>query len=182
MDHGDHVRLLHNGIPGPGGLWADFGSGTGAFTLALADLIGPDGEIISIDQNRGALHQQEQAIRARFPAVTVHYRAADFTGPLDLPPLDGIVMANSLHFIRDKLPVLNLIKSYLAPGGRLILVEYDTDQGNRWVPYPLSYRQWEALAGRAGFLRTTAIATRASSFLGRFYAALSVLDNPGEID
>jgi ubiquinone/menaquinone biosynthesis C-methylase UbiE len=181
MNHGDHVRLLQNGVPGPGGKWADFGSGTGAFTLALADLIQPDGEIISIDRDRGALRQQEQAMRARFPAVSVQYRAADFTQPLDLPPLDGIVMANSLHFTRDKLPVLKLIKSYLAPGGRLIVVEYDTDQGNRWVPYPLSFPRWQALAGQAGFPHTTAIATRASSFLGRFYAALSVLDNPGEI-
>jgi ubiquinone/menaquinone biosynthesis C-methylase UbiE len=174
MNHGDHVRLLQNGIPGPGGQWADLGSGTGAFTLALADLIQPDGEIHSIDQDRGALRQQEQAMRARFPAVTVHYRAADFTQPLDLPPLNGIVMANSLHFIRDKLPVLKLIRDYLVPGGRLIVVEYDTDQGNRWVPFPLSFPKWAALAAQAGFLRTTQIATRKSSFLGRFYAALSL--------
>jgi ubiquinone/menaquinone biosynthesis C-methylase UbiE len=173
MNHSDHVRLLRDGIPGPGGQWADLGSGTGAFTLALADLIQPGGEITSIDQDRGALRQQEQAMRAQFPALAVHYRAADFTQPLDLPPLDGIVMANALHFVRDKLPVLRLIKGYLAPGGRLILVEYDTDRGNRWVPFPLSYPTWEALAAQAGFLRTTQIATRASSFLGRFYAALS---------
>ncbi len=179
MNHGDHVRLLQDGIPGsggsgPGGLWADFGSGAGAFTLALADLIQPDGEIYSIDQDRTALRQQEQAMRARFPAVTVHYRAADFTQPLDLPPLDGIVMANSLHFIRNKLPVVKLIRDYLAPGGRLILVEYDTDQGNRWVPYPLSFPIWQTLAAQAGFVRTTPIAARASSFLNQFYSALSL--------
>jgi SAM-dependent methyltransferase len=172
MNHGDHVRLLQHGISGK--TWADFGSGTGAFTLALADLIQPGGEIYSVDQNRAALRQQQQAMRARFPLVTVHYRVADFTRPLDLPPLDGIVMANALHFIRDKLPVLRLIKSYLVPGGRLILVEYDTDRGNRWVPYPLSFSTWEPLAARAGFARTTRLATQPSSFLGRFYSALSL--------
>ena len=30
-------------------------------------------------------------------------------------------------------------RDYLKPEGRLIVVEYDTDSGNRWVPYPLSY-------------------------------------------
>ena len=40
MNHDDHVALLRGGIDQPGGVWADVGSGTGAFTLALADLIG----------------------------------------------------------------------------------------------------------------------------------------------
>ena len=34
--------LLTNGIAERGGTWADLGSGAGAFTLALADLIGLD--------------------------------------------------------------------------------------------------------------------------------------------
>ncbi len=45
MNHDDHVALLRGGIAQPGGVWADFGSGTGAFTLALAELIGPTGVI-----------------------------------------------------------------------------------------------------------------------------------------
>jgi ubiquinone/menaquinone biosynthesis C-methylase UbiE len=49
MNHADHVALLRAGVPGPGGVWADLGSGAGAFTLALADLIGPTGQIYSVD-------------------------------------------------------------------------------------------------------------------------------------
>ena len=51
MEHSDHVNLLRRGIPQTGGVWADFGSGTGAFTLALAELIQPIGMIISIDRD-----------------------------------------------------------------------------------------------------------------------------------
>jgi SAM-dependent methyltransferase len=174
MEHADHVNLLRGGVPEPGGVWADLGSGTGAFTLALADLIGPSGQIYSVDKNRDALRTQEQRMRARFPAVTVHYRIADYTKWLDLPPLDGVVMANSLHFQRDKDPVVQLVRGYLCPGGRLILVEYDTDQGSPWVPYPLSYRTWEALASRNGFASTTLLMTRPSRFLGRIYSAVSL--------
>ena len=129
MEHQDHVNLLRGGVPGPGGVWADLGAGAGAFTLALADLIGPGGVIYSVDKDQRALRQQEQAMRARFPATTVHYLAADFTRPLDLPPLDGVVMANALHFQRDKDATLRLVRGYLRPGGRLLLVEYNADRG-----------------------------------------------------
>lgn len=173
MNHQDHVNLLRAGVPATGGVWADLGSGTGAFTLALAELIGTAAEIYSIDKDASALREQERAIRARFPNVAVHYRAADFATPLDLPPLDGVIMANALHFRRDKERVVQAIKKYLRPGGRFILVEYNVDQGNLWVPYPLSYKTWESLASRCGFANTKLLATRPSSFLREIYSALS---------
>jgi ubiquinone/menaquinone biosynthesis C-methylase UbiE len=175
MNHTDHVNLLRGGAPAPGGIWADFGSGSGAFTLALAELLGPGGEIYSVDKNRGALQTQERAMQAQFPQMTVHYLAADFIRPLDVPALDGIVLANALHFQRyaKQGRVIELLRRYLRPGGRFILVEYDIDQGNFWVPHPLSYKSWKKLAGESGFARTQLLATRPSRFLHAIYAAVS---------
>ena len=173
MNHEDHVALIRDGVSRSGGHWADLGSGTGAFTLALADLLGSDGQIVSIDRDGGALGQQATNIRARFPDVAVEYRTADFTRPLDLPPLDGIVMANALHFHREKLLIVRRVRDYLRPGGVLVLVEYDTDGGNPWVPYPLSYDTWEAMAREAGAAEVRLLATRPSRFLGRIYSALT---------
>lgn len=173
MNHQDHVTLLQNGIPGPGGVWADFGSGRGAFTLALADLIGETGQIYSVDKNGRAIRQQKRRMRDRFPQVTVHYRTADFSQPLDLPPLDGAIMANALHFVHQKDHVVQLVRSYLKPDGRFILVEYNTDRGNHWVPHPLSYQTWVELASRNGFSQTRLLATGPSRFLGQIYAAAS---------
>ncbi|NTU66058.1 MAG: methyltransferase domain-containing protein [Chloroflexi bacterium] len=173
MNHTDHVALLRGGIESIGGVWADFGSGTGAFTLALADLIGPAGVIYSIDQDRFALAQQERSMLARFLNTIVHYRPADFTRPIELPPLDGIVMANSLHFQRHKEPIVKLLKGYLRIYGRFILVEYNIEQGNSAVPYPVSYRQWEELAQRCGFTHTRLLKTRPSRFLKEIYSAVS---------
>src|SRR5205823_11221975 len=104
----------------------------------------------------------------------------DFTRPLDLPLLDGVVMANSLHYQRHKEGVLDLVRGYLKPGGRFILVEYNADRGNPWVPYPLSYSTWEALARRVGFAETRLLATVPSRFLGEIYSAVSrkLDDNP----
>src|SRR5262245_53343044 len=89
MNHNDHVNLLRDGVV-PGTLWADLGSGGGAFTLALAELLGDGGTIISVDKDKGALRDQGRSIQSRFPSTHVEYRAADFSTPLDLPPLDGI--------------------------------------------------------------------------------------------
>jgi ubiquinone/menaquinone biosynthesis C-methylase UbiE len=174
MNHDDHVRLLRGGIAEPGGVWADLGAGAGAFTLALADLLGPTGQIYSVDKDKGALREQEQAMRAHFPEAKVQYLVADFGKRLDLPPLDGVVMANSLHFQRQKDPVLQLVRGYLKPGGRLILVEYNVDRGNMWVPYPLSYGTWEALARQNGFASTTLLTTQPSRWLGEMFSALSL--------
>jgi ubiquinone/menaquinone biosynthesis C-methylase UbiE len=173
MNHNDHKDLIQRGIPGPGGIWADLGSGTGAFTLALADLVGPAGYIYSVDRDRNALREQERAMRTSFPAVHAEYIVADFTQRLDLPPLDGVVMANSLHFVRRKDAILQLVSSYLRPHGRLILVEYNTDRGNPWVPYPLSYPTWETLASQNGFVSTQLLQRRPSRFLEEMYSAVS---------
>jgi SAM-dependent methyltransferase len=181
MEHRDHLRLIRDGVPsaadedsGPTPVWADLGAGAGAFTLALVDALGGRGTVYAVDRDPGALRRQAQTMRAWFPDAHVIYRAADFTRSLDLPPLDGIVMANALHFVRAQRPLVERLRGYLRPGGRFILVEYDTDRGNHWVPYPLSFPTWEALAHAVGFPTTRLLATYPSRFLGRIYAALSM--------
>jgi len=171
VDHADHVRLLTDGVTS-GGTWADLGAGTGAFTLALAELVGPTGEVVAIDRDRGALRDLERALRPG--GATVRTMSADFTKPIELPLLDGIVMANSLHFVKDKLPVLALVRAMLKPSGRLLLVEYDADRGNTWVPHPMSFETWRALADANGFSGTRKLASVPSRFLGRIFSAESV--------
>jgi SAM-dependent methyltransferase len=91
---------------------------------------------------------------------------------LDLPELDGALMANALHFFRDREAVLRHVSAYLKPGGALLLVEYNVDRGNPWVPHPLSFETFRELAPRAGFSRPRLLARHPSSFLREFYAAL----------
>ncbi|MFT4041206.1 MAG: class I SAM-dependent methyltransferase, partial [Thermomicrobiales bacterium] len=135
MNHADHVRLIAPGVPaGAGGRWAEMGAGTGAFTLALRDIAGPEAEIIAIDRAAGDLRALERAMTRAFPGTQLETRRADFTRPLDVTPLDGILAANSLHYAPDQAALLRRWRGSLRPGGRLIVVEYDTDQGNQWVP------------------------------------------------
>lgn len=174
MDHTDHTNLLRGGIDRPGSVWADFGAGGGAFTLALADLIGPGGEIHAIDQDVHALRTNSAAMSARFPKACVHYCVADFTLPLALPVLDGIVIANALHFQRDQDVVVRSLRKNLRPGGRMIIVEYNIERPHASaVPYPVPYARWERLATDAGFEHTELLMRRPSRSLSEIYSAVS---------
>jgi ubiquinone/menaquinone biosynthesis C-methylase UbiE len=174
MNHADHVRLIAPGVPrNAGGRWADFGAGTGAFTLALRDLAGPDVDIIAIDRDAGDLRELQRAMERAFPGTRLQTLVADFTRPLELPPLDGILAANSLHYVRDQVTLLRRWRSYLAPGGRLIVVEYDTDRGNHWVPYALSFETFADIVQEAGFTAPERIGSHPSRFLGGFFAGLA---------
>ncbi len=173
MDHTDHTNLLLGGVATPGGVWADFGAGTGAFTLALADLLGPTAEIVAIDRDASRLRANEQAMRARFPETKARYVAADFNQALDLPTLDGIVIANALHFMQNQAHVVELLRGYLGPEGRLLVVEYNIERSNFAVPHPVPYPRWQALARGAGFAHTELLAQRPSRFLREIYSAAS---------
>lgn len=172
MDHRDHVALLREAVES-GGIWADIGAGEGAFTLALADLLGSGGRIVAVDRDRGALARNTETVRERFPDIGLTTRTADFTRPLDLPGLDGLVAANSLHFVaRDRqVEVVRALAGHLRPGGTFLVVEYDSDHGNPWVPHPFRYETWVELARAAGLAGARRIGRVPSRFLGAIYSA-----------
>jgi SAM-dependent methyltransferase len=99
VDHADHVGLLRPAVTAGGGTWADIGAGHGAFTLALADLLGPGAAIVAVDRDAGALAANARSVADRFPATALTTLVADLRAPLELPVLDGLVAANSLHFV-----------------------------------------------------------------------------------
>ncbi len=137
------VALIQAAIPsGSGGIWADLGAGGGNFTRALGTLLGEHRVIYAVDRALPAAPDH--------PGEDVHWIQADFTGPVNLPALDGILMANALHFVKDQETVLGHVCGYLRPGGRFVLVEYDLDRPLSYIPYPVSYHRFERLAQTAG--------------------------------
>jgi precorrin-6B methylase 2 len=69
MTLADRVALIRPGVERPGGdppreTWADLGAGSGAFTQALASLVGPGAVIYALDRDERALRSLEGAFRA----------------------------------------------------------------------------------------------------------------------
>jgi ubiquinone/menaquinone biosynthesis C-methylase UbiE len=176
MNHDDHVALIREGVAGAGPRWLELGAGTGAFTLALLDLLDADADVTAVDRDAGAVRQLQDAAHGRFPQSGLHAVTADFTEPLPMEAdaFDGVMMANSLHFVRDKEPILRDAIHTLRPRGRFVLVEYNADDGNPWVPWPLSYPTWEKLAAKVGLTQARKIGEVPSRFLGSIYAAVGV--------
>jgi ubiquinone/menaquinone biosynthesis C-methylase UbiE len=176
VNHDDHVQLIETGLErNRGGVWADFGAGSGAFTLALRDIAGPDTAIIAADRDRASLQTLRATMEGRFPGTQLRLLEADIADRLTLPRLDGIIAANVIHYLpnRNQVTLLRQWKEYLQPEGRLIVVEYDSETGNSWVPYPMSYAAFRELAPAAGFMEPMLLGVRPSRWLASIYAALT---------
>ena len=178
MDHNDHVSLLRPALrpanPQANSIWADLGAGSGAFTLALRELIGLDATIYAVDKDRSTLRELESSHRAHFGSSrNLILLNEDLTRLNNVPPLDGLVMANSLHFFKDKEKILRHVNGLLKPNGALLLVEYNVDSGNLWVPHPLTFETYCALAPHAGFSEPRLLAKIPSRFLKEFYSAVA---------
>jgi len=152
----DHDRI--NDIAGPQ-TWADLGCGEGLFTQALTHLLEVGSHIYAVDKTKpGPIPS--------YNGVLVESRINDFVKDnLVLPPLDGILMANSLHYVSDKKTFLNKLSFLLKPTACLIIVEYDTDTPiQNWVPYPLSFQSLQNLFRQAGYETIIPIGKRASVY------------------
>jgi len=121
--------------------WADIGAGTGTFTLALREMM-PSGIIYAVDKSPHALW--------RLPlkgAVEIKIIEGDFNRKMELPQVDNILMANTLHYASNLEVILKNILSHLKPGGQFILIEYETEKANPpWVPYPVPFLQFKKIA------------------------------------
>ena len=149
--------------------WADLGCGAGLFTEALAQFLPRGSTIYGVDL-RPTLYSEVVNGVALFPVQ------ADFINiPLPFSDLDGILMANSFHYVEEKPAFLEKLKGYLKSDAPLLFVEYDSDRPvPTWVPWPVSFASLQPLLAKAGWAQVQKLAERPSVYgHSNLYAALA---------
>lgn len=175
MTHQEAVHFIKDGVIIQGGVWADLGSGNGTFTKALSELIGSNGLIYAIDLD--PVVEELELISKEEAQAKVIGLNIDFTQKMELPQLDGILMANSLHYVKNQVQFLEQTLPLLRHGGIFILIEYDRSMGNPWVPYPVSLKKFTKLAEQLPLTKPMEINRRMSVYgQGQMYLSIALAD------
>jgi trans-aconitate methyltransferase len=170
MKNRDAVEMITKGIRQSGRpqRWADLGCGNGTFTEALAGIL-PDGShVVAIDNGFQHLN------KAMRDSVTVEFLQADFEhDDLKVSDLDGILLANSLHYVKDKARLIRKLEKYLSADKTFLVVEYDTLHANHWVPYPIDFLHLKELFSNHNYKTITKLSERKSLYgQGNLYSVL----------
>lgn len=127
--------------------WADLGCGSGTFSYALAGLLPEGSSIVCIDK-------ETQPIQPLYNGVLLPFKKADIeTVSFEPHSLDGIMMANALHYVKDQPAFIERLAGFT---NSFLIVEYDTDIANPWVPYPVSFKRLQQLFQKYDFVKKLA--------------------------
>jgi SAM-dependent methyltransferase len=118
------VLLRESGL-GPGMRVLDLGTGLGHVAFALAEIVGPEGSVVGIDQAVPLLEVAEQ--RRRDAGLDhVSFVEADVRAFEPEEPFDALVGRLILFHLPDAADVLRHHARSLRPRGRVVALDFDT--------------------------------------------------------
>ena len=173
MDIATGQHLIGAAINPKQGFWIDIGAGTGLFTEVLFQTL-TSGKVIAMDKNPHALWRLKAPTHLEFEILE-----ADFNRTLDFPKVDGMIMANALHYAEEPVAVLKNILQFLKPNAPFILVEYELNQPRKpWIPYPVPFKRFKKLAPEVN-LSTPKLLTTVPSRYGPndLFSCVSIFQN-----
>jgi ubiquinone/menaquinone biosynthesis C-methylase UbiE len=140
----------------PGNTVADLGAGSGLFAGPLAKAVGDKGTVYAVDIDSKLLdHINDKAKQQGLSNVrTVLGRFGD--PQLPTTDVDVALLHDVLHHIEDKAGYLKAAARYMAPSGRIVVVEPDAGKGpHRDDPkMQVTKNELDAWMADAGFVRS----------------------------
>jgi ubiquinone/menaquinone biosynthesis C-methylase UbiE len=111
----------------PGSSIADFGCGSGFFSIALAQKTGPKGKVFSLDILPQALESVEGRAKmmgfSNIATQRVNLEKKNGSG-MEAGSLDWVVLKDILFQNKDKKIILEEAIRVLKPGGKILIVEW----------------------------------------------------------
>ncbi|GED15449.1 methyltransferase domain-containing protein [Aneurinibacillus migulanus] len=129
----------------------DVGCGTGAITRGIAEVVGPNGRVVGIDNNPTLIEKARQA-HGETPGLTFETRDIynlAYDGQFDI-----VTCARVLIWLSDPLKALKMMIRATKMGGRILIADYNHEK-IAWEPQPPSsmlsfysaYLKWRSDAG-----------------------------------
>jgi SAM-dependent methyltransferase len=113
---------------------ADIGAGSGYFTIPVSRAVGPSGVVLALDIAPEMIEYLDFRLRAlKVENVRLHKVASD-DPQLEPSSVDTILMIDTIHYVKDRIAYARKLRQALAPGGRLVIIDY--------IPKPTSERPW----------------------------------------
>ena len=127
-----HIPVLFDEVleqlqPAPGGIFVDGTLGGGGHTRALAERVGPEGRVIAVDLDGGAV-ERTSAVLAGLPVLVANASYADLPEVLDevgVSAVDGVLL--DLGLSSDQLADAERGFSYLSEGE--LDMRFDLERG-----------------------------------------------------
>ena len=161
------ISLIQHPISKQKSSWADLGCGKGLFTNALSQLLKEGSLIYAVDKNKTALDHLTVKEEINLQKLTLDFVKDD----LPFTDLSGVLMANAFHFVKDKNSFITKVFKCLDANRYLIIVEYDTNVANPWVPYPISFNELKSFFEPYNY-STEKLHQIPSRFRGSIYSAM----------
>ena len=124
--------LFHRGGIRPGMRVLDLGSGPGDVSFQVAEIVGPQGSVVGVEQDPAQIAVATQR-RDRLNLDNIEFRQGDARTFVDEEPFDAAVCRLLLMHLPDAADVLAHHMQNLRPGGVFVAVDYDMG-GARALP------------------------------------------------
>ena len=119
----------------------------------------------------------EHPAKCGHSSLTVNVDDAEPLLTAAVPRHVGDWAANARHFVPNPRVVLAQLLTWLRPGGRVVLVEYEGRRPSRWVPYPISAERLPEIVAGLGLSTPKITASRPSAYGGSLYVAVTQRDS-----
>jgi SAM-dependent methyltransferase len=133
--------LLRSAGIGPGLRVLDAGCGAGDVSFLVAELVGPEGQVVGVDRSAAVLATAHSRLAAlHLPQVTFLESDLDVVTPDGV--FDAVVGRQVLAYVANPVAVLTRLASFVRPGGLVVFQEPDV-VARAWPPLPLYAQCWQ---------------------------------------